>query len=51
MYMTSVVFDYALSKGTVGKIGQLNPLGRYALPEGAIVTVLRIVSDSNSAST
>ena len=32
--MTSPTFDYAASRGTSSKIGQLNALGRYAVPEG-----------------
>ncbi len=32
--MTSGFFDYARGRGTEGKIGQLNPLGRYAIAEG-----------------
>lgn len=36
--MTSAVFDHARSRGNEGKIGQLNPLARYGLPEGEICT-------------
>ena len=32
--MTASTFDYARAKGSEGKIGQLNPLGRYGLPQG-----------------
>lgn len=32
--MTTTTFDYARTKGTAGKIGQLNPLGRFAIAEG-----------------
>ena len=32
--MTSLMFDQARSRGSEGKIGQLNPLGRYGLPQG-----------------
>jgi NAD(P)-dependent dehydrogenase (short-subunit alcohol dehydrogenase family) len=32
--MTSGTFDYARKRGTVDKIGQLNPLGRYGVAEG-----------------
>ncbi len=32
--MSAATFDYARSRGTDGKIGQLNPLGRYGVPEG-----------------
>ena len=34
--MTSDTIDYARKRGTAGKIGQLNPLGRFAVPEGEI---------------
>lgn len=30
-----MTFDYAREKGTAGKIGQLNPTGRFGIPEGA----------------
>jgi NAD(P)-dependent dehydrogenase (short-subunit alcohol dehydrogenase family) len=33
--MTSDTFDYARSRGSAAKIGQLNPLGRYGIAEGA----------------
>lgn len=32
--MTGDTFDYARSRGTAGKIGQLNPLGRFGVAEG-----------------
>lgn len=32
--MTTMTFDYAASRGTSNKIGQLNPLGRYGVAEG-----------------
>jgi NAD(P)-dependent dehydrogenase (short-subunit alcohol dehydrogenase family) len=32
--MTTATFDYARKRGTAGKIGQLNPLGRFGVPEG-----------------
>jgi NAD(P)-dependent dehydrogenase (short-subunit alcohol dehydrogenase family) len=35
--MTDPVFDYARQRGTVGKIGQLNPLGRFGVAEGTIL--------------
>ena len=31
--MTAPTFDYARSKGTGGKIGQLNPMRRYGVAE------------------
>lgn len=32
--MTTMTFDYAASRGTSNKIGQLNPMGRYGVAEG-----------------
>ena len=32
--MTIATFDYARSRGTAGKLGQLNPMGRYAVANG-----------------
>lgn len=32
--MTAASFDLARQRGTTGKIGQLNPLGRFGIPEG-----------------
>lgn len=32
--MTGTTFDAARRRGTAGKIGQLNPLGRYGVAEG-----------------
>jgi NAD(P)-dependent dehydrogenase (short-subunit alcohol dehydrogenase family) len=32
--MTKGQFDYARGRGTEHKIGQLNPLGRYGIPQG-----------------
>ena len=37
--MTGDTFEYARSRGTAGKIGQLNPLGRYGIAEGRLLTV------------
>jgi NAD(P)-dependent dehydrogenase (short-subunit alcohol dehydrogenase family) len=34
--MTSATFEYARKRGTAGKIGQLNPLGRFGVPEGMV---------------
>lgn len=31
--MTKVVFDMARERGNAGKIGQLNPMGRYGVAE------------------
>ncbi|PSR79607.1 hypothetical protein PHLCEN_2v6908 [Hermanssonia centrifuga] len=33
--MTAFTFEYAAARGTSSKIGQLNPLGRHAVAEGA----------------
>lgn len=35
--MTSDTFEYARQRGTGAKIGQLNPLGRFGVPEGKII--------------
>ena len=35
--MTNDTFEYARRRGTVGKIGQLNPLGRFGVAEGMIL--------------
>jgi NAD(P)-dependent dehydrogenase (short-subunit alcohol dehydrogenase family) len=32
--MTEATFDYARQRGTIGKVGQLNPLGRFGVAEG-----------------
>lgn len=32
--MTESAFEYARNRGTIGKVGQLNPLGRFAIAEG-----------------
>lgn len=50
--MTLLTFDAARSRGTGGKIGQLNPLGRYGVAEGAYVLslkaqILTMLSDRN----
>lgn len=34
--MTGHTFEYAEQRGTTGKVGQLNPLGRYGVPEGIV---------------
>lgn len=33
--MSAAVFDYARQRGTIDKIGQLNPMGRYGVAEGS----------------
>ena len=35
--MTDVTFEYARQRGTLGKIGQLNPLGRFGVADGMIL--------------
>lgn len=35
--MTEWTFSYAASRGTSGKIGQLNALGRYGVPQGTFI--------------
>lgn len=42
--MTDVTFEYARRRGTMGKIGQLNPLGRFGVPEGIILWNLGIIA-------
>jgi len=32
--MTEATFDYARQRGSTGKIGQLNPLGRFGVAQG-----------------
>lgn len=32
--MTGATFDHARARGSTGKVGQLNPLGRYGVAEG-----------------
>ena len=32
--MTAPIFDQARKRGTSDKVGQLNPMGRYGVPEG-----------------
>lgn len=36
--MTTFTFDYARQRGTAGKLGQLNPLGRFGVPEGKLIS-------------
>jgi len=38
--MTTATFDYARQRGTASKIGQLNPLGRFAVAEGTYIFLL-----------
>ena len=46
--MTKPIFDYARAKGTEGKIGQLNPLRRYGVPDEIAHMALFLASDDAS---
>lgn len=46
--MTKPMFDYARSRGSEAKLGQLNPMRRYGVPEEIGRTVLFLASDAAS---
>ena len=46
--MTKPIFDYAKQRGTEDRIGQLNPLKRYGVPEEIAAMALFLASDEAS---
>ena len=45
--ISEYTFEYARQRGTISKVGRLNPLGRYGVPEGISVTITRHVNNSD----
>ena len=46
--MTKPIFDYAKARGTASNLGQLNPLGRYGVPQEIAAMAAFLASDEAS---